>query len=214
MKLVFSIFLIGILSTQFLVAQEKERSAFQSFPEIKIYGGIPIGIGNNFINKGHDPKINYGLHVSPFSLYNIKFGIGVDFSRFKISDASLVGNGTRSNMGLVYASFSYPLQIIEKIDFEPKVGIGASWIQQKRGGDDFGRMEGVSLILGTSLEYELEHPFVIFIGTDYFYSKYTVEAPSEYKSFFENVSVLNVNAGIKFMLRKKKKSDNQDVQNR
>ena len=206
MKLPFKVILLLLFSFNFSFAQENQnkKSVFQSYPELKVYAGIPFGIGDNFISKGHDPKINYGLYVSPFSLFDIKVGIGVDFSRFKVSDVSLVGNGTSTNMGLVYGSLSYPLIITEKFEFEPKVGIGASWIQQKMGGEDFGRMEGTTVLLGSSLEYNLEHPFVIFIGTDYSYSKYNVEARADYKGFFENVNKLSVYAGIKFTMRKKK----------
>ncbi len=206
MKLHFKLYLIlFFLSAYGFSQKEKEKnSAFQSYPELKIYGGIPVELGNNFLHNGHDPQFDFGFYISPFSIYHINFGIGFDYSRFKVSDVSLVGNGTRSNTVSIYGYLSYPISVSDKIDFEPKLGVGGTAIRQKRNDQNFGEMNGVIYNLGANLEYKLDHPLAIFMGADYFYSKFNVAAPDDYKNMFENVGKINVFAGIKFNFRKKK----------
>lgn len=206
MKLHFRLFIAFLFLANWTFAQEaeKEKSIFQSYPELKIYGGIPVGIGDSFISKGHNPQFDFGFYISPFSLYNVNFGIGFDYARFNVSEASLAGNGTHSSIISLYGYFSYPLLVSRKIDFEPKLGVGGTGIQQKRNDKNFGKMDGVIFNIGANFEYELAHPLEIFIGTDYFYSKFDVNANEEYKSFFENVSRVNVFVGVKFNFRKKK----------
>jgi len=212
MKLHFKAFLIGIFVSNFLFAQEnqKEKPVFLSYPELKIYGGIPFGIGTNLLSEAHDPQFDFGFYISPFSLYEVKFGIGFDYSWFKVSDASLAGNGTHTNMALVYGYFSYPLKITNKIDFEPKIGIGGGSIQQKRSDENFGRMDCFTFNFGANLEYELAHPLEVFAGTDYFYSKINVNTPADYKSFFGNLSKMNVFVGVKFNFRQRKNQEIED----
>jgi hypothetical protein len=216
MKLHFKVFLIGFFASNFLFAQEnqKEKSVFKSYPELKIYGGIPVALGDNFLNEGHNPSVDLGFYLSPFSVYGFNFGIGLDYSNFQVSDASVAGNGSHTNLFHYYAYLSYPLAITQKIDFEPKFGLGGSYLNQKRNDKNFGKMDGLALNFGANLEYELAHPLEIFIGTDYFYSKFDVDAPGEYKSFFEKINKLNVFVGIKFNFRQKEISKNEDLQNR
>ncbi len=208
MKLHFKTFFILLIFSAYAIAQENEQNekkpAFQSFPELKIYGGIPFAVGDNFLNEAHEPQFGLGLYISPFSVYGVNFGVGLDYSKFKVSDISLAGNVESSNMKIFYAYLSYPVKIADKFDLEPKAGIGASLIRQVKGGEGFGEMDGTAFNLGANIEYELAHPLEIFAGIDYFYSKFDVDANPEYKSFFENAGKLNFFVGLKINFRKRK----------
>ena len=206
MKLLSNLFIFIVFSS-ILNAQE---SVFRPDSEIKIYVNFPLTFGENMLNEAHDAKIGWGFMTSPFSIYNFKIGFGFDYTKFDVTDVSLAGNIDRTELLNLYGYLAYPLEITEKFNVEPKLGIGGNKLRQKTESKDFGNMKGTSFILGTSLDYEIAYPLFIMGGADFVHTNFNVRTHPDNEKFFQNASQLNLYIGLKFRFLKRKSRSERD----
>lgn len=201
--------LIVLVAGTFVNAQEKP--VFTPTPELKIYGNFPLTFGENMLNEAHDAKTGWGFTTSPFSVYNFRIGLGFDYTKFDVTDASLAGNIERSELLNFYGYLAYPLKITEKLNAEPKFGIGGNKLRQKTGNKNFGSMKGTSFIAGTSFDYEIAYPLFIFAGADFVHTNFNVATHPDNERFFRNASQLNIFVGLKVsFLKRKSSNENQN----
>lgn len=168
---------------------------------IRTYGTLPTGIGDNIISKAYNGTGGVGIKVNIFSIYNVNVGVEYEYMGYTVSDPSLAGNTKGNDIHTPYLELLYELPVTRKLTVSPKIAIGSSSMQQK-GKNNYGWQYGTTLRLGMYIDYSLNDYLAVFLTGNYLSTRFNVKTNSEYKDFFSKVQQVNAGLGLKVTIIK------------
>ena len=164
----------------------------------RLYYVFPNGIGNNVLAKANEGALGIGISVTLYSINRLHFIIGYEFSQYNVTDVSLAANVKNTYTNNFYFGALYKIPLVNKLDLNTKLTVGAYTLTQKTGGTKYGKQHGPAFTPGFDVDLKIAGHFRIFAGLDYCLALPTTHTASEYKSFFGTLHQLNITAGIKF----------------
>lgn len=205
---------LAIISFSLAESQEvRKEKAFFLEPLFRVYGIVPISLGDNYLAKANDSKLSAGINMSMFEYHNFRLIAGFDHIYYDVNDVSLAAAVNHSRSNAIYGAVSYEIPVARSLTVQPYIGGGWSAINFIRSdGNDvlFGEnsssidhQEGKHFRVGFYTDYRIDKIFSFFAGVNYVKAKYTIDTVPELKSFFGNAETVQINFGIKIGWSKK-----------
>jgi len=207
---------LTILIFHFVQSQEttKDRAFFLE-PLFRVYGIIPISLGDNYLAKANDSKVSAGITMSMFEYHDFRLSAGFDHIYYDVTDISLAGNVKRSRSNAVYGMVSYEIPVVKSFTVQPYIGGGWSGINFSRPNNDdvffnpknskIDTQHGQHFRVGFYTDYRVDKILSFFAGVNYVHAKYNINTASDLVSFFDHAKTIQFNFGIKVGYSKKEK---------
>lgn len=199
MKKLIQLFILtsGIMWSQ----EETHEKTFESFINYTLSTRANHFTGSNYMAKGHkNPDMGFSGKLNFFKIYNVGFGMGVNFSTLKVDDnnTSIGGNINKSNLTSYDFNFLYPITLGEKPILEPTVFVGGFSIRQKSGSKDYGKHSGIFYGFGVNFLYPLNDFLKIYSNLGYHFYAHKIKTTPEFESYFKNSNAVSLSLGLRF----------------
>jgi hypothetical protein len=191
----------SIFAQDTIAKPERNPNRFRMCILSKIYYMQPGSTGDNFLSA-HKGSFGAGTELNLFTVYNFYFGIGYNFSQYKVTDASLAANAKHTNVNMFFGKVYYKIPVTDKFSVNPAIMVGQTNIKQRTGSKEYGDQEGWFTGLGADAEYEFTNWVALFFGARYNLIYTNTETAAQYRDYFRKLNQFNVSAGIRFGINK------------
>ena len=190
---------VGLSSTP-IQAQEKEsndkviwlRNTSFYFTNSFYFGDNMMADSHRFHNMGGDVKLGIARYK------NIGLTLFAGFTKLKVDDTQMLGLATSSKQVKGGGTIFYQWDISPSSTFKPEIGIYDVSFTSKGYYLDIESMSGTGLLIGTEYQYNVSKGFRAVVGLHYHWNKYNVQAPKQYKNYFERVNSIQLAVGFNF----------------
>ena len=197
-----SIFFLIIFQFGFSQEEETKQKPIFSFDHgFSVYLNKHINFGDNFLSEAHKSVIGFGIQKNIVNIYGFAVGVAYEFSAYKVTDKSIVGNIESANYSNFSARVTYDYEISDKFILNPFVGIGGTRLKHNRfsgNANNFGSIGGTSYNAGLYFAFNYSEKMHLFTGVNYSYVSYGVNSAPEYNSFFNNSNQIQIHLGVGF----------------
>jgi hypothetical protein len=196
--------LFFLLIVQFSFSQEEEsrqKPIFSFDHGFSVYLNKHINFGDNFLSEAHKSVIGFGIQKNIVNIYGFAVGVAYEFSHYRVTDKSIVGNIESANYSNFSGRVAYDYEISTKFTLKPYVGIGGTRLKHLKNfgnANNFGSISGTSYNAGINFAFNITNKTHLFTGVNYSYVSYEVNSAPEYDSFFNNSSQIQIHLGVGF----------------
>jgi len=187
---------------------EVKDKAFFVEPLFRVHGILPVDLGTNYLANANKGKVSFGINMSMFEYHNFRLAVGFDRMYYDVTDVSKAATVDHSRYNLLYAQILYEFPITKNFSVQPYVGFGSSEINFVRSSDTrinyFGveannivRQRGINVRGGFYADYRIDKVISFFAGVGYVQSSLDVDTAPEFKSYFGEAKMLQINLGLK-----------------
>jgi len=199
---IFVLFFLLIVQFGFSQQEETMQKPIFSFDHgFSVYLNKHINFGDNFLSEAHKSVIGFGIQKNIVNIYGFAIGVAYEFSHYKVTDKSIVGNIESANYSNFSARVTYDYEISDKFILNPYVGIGGTSLKHNRfsgNANNFGSIGGTSYNAGLNFTFNITKKSHLFTGVNYSYVSYGVNSAPEYDSFFNNSNQIQIHLGVGF----------------
>jgi hypothetical protein len=194
-----NLFLVLLLISQTFYCQENISVKKISFePYFRLNYVMPIQTGNHSLAKDFDSKLGLNANLSLVSYGALNFNAGYEFSQYKVTSISNVGDINHVNFSVIYGEFDYDVTVYNNFKVIPTIGYGYVTNKYKSNNRSFGIQEGSEVRLGTILNYNFTKTFSTFIGFNYMFTNLNINTNKDYEDYFGKANRFQISLGIKF----------------
>lgn len=202
-------FFIAILSFQIAFSQEeKKEKAFFVEPLFRLHGLMPVDLGDNYLADANKGKLSFSINMSMFEYHNFRLAIGFDHVYYDVTDVAKAATVAHSRYNSYYAQIGYEIPITKVFSVQPYAGFGSSEIGFKRTSNvpkyyltdeanHISKQYGAGFRCGFYADYRIDKIISFFAGVGYAQNKFDVATAPEFKSYFEQSKMVQLNFGIK-----------------
>ncbi|NDI99944.1 hypothetical protein GWA97_12710 [Flavobacterium sp. LaA7.5] len=176
------------------IAERKEDIKYKEF--FRLYYVRPNGVGNNVIAKANEAGGGVGMGVTFGIIGRVHIIGGAELTQFKVTDKSLAGNASVTNMQQLYVLGMYKFSLNETFEVNPGIAVGNLWIHQRRSSQSLGKQNGFCVTPTVTVDLKLDN-IRFFVGLNYCLAFPKTHTNAEYKDFFGRLQMLNLTAGFK-----------------
>jgi hypothetical protein len=201
MKKFFLISVLLIASQHFYAqdtntAQTPRQKDFSFIPRFRAYAFYPIQFGNNAMNEAYKSTVAPGFTISFIRYKNFRFLLGYERAIYRVSDASKIGEMSRSTYHSFQFGFSYTVGNENGFSVSPAIGIGPGLLHLSTGHDRYGSQDAFDARAGFTADYSLDKHFALSLGVYYKYSKINVDTTPEFADYFANSHQIQLSLGF------------------
>ncbi len=193
------VFLVVVLISPFFYSQEKKQVKKIDFePFFRLNLILPIQTGNHSLANDFDAELGFNTNLSLISYDEFSFNIGYQFSKYKVTNLSNIGNINHLNFAVIYGEIDYDIVIYDNLKIIPTIGYGYVSNKYKSNSRKFGIQEGTELRLGSMLNYNFNQTFSTFIGFNYVFTHLNINTNKDFEDYFGKANRFQISLGIKF----------------
>lgn len=201
--------LIAIISFQVAFSQEeKSDRAFFVEPLFRLHGLMPVDLGDNYLADANKGKLSFGINMSMFEYHNFRLALGFDHVYYDVTDVTKAATVSHSRYNSYYAQIGYEIPVTKAFSVQPYAGFGSSEIGFKRTSNvpkyyltdeanEISRQYGRGFRGGFYADYRFDKIMSVFAGVGYAQNKFDVATAPEFKTYFEQSKMVQLNFGIK-----------------